>query len=531
MTVTNGSGRSRTGPLWTFTTSPGAVNVPPTAHSQSVSVAEDTSVAITLSGTDPEGAPLGYTVVAAPAHGTLGGDAPSVTYQPSANYNGSDSFSFRVTDGQTTSGIAAVSITVQAVNDPPVAVGDSYSTQVGGALTINAPGVLANDTDVEGSPLVAQLGAGPAHGVLSLSPNGGLIYTAAPGYAGPDSFTYAASDGQLVSALVAVNLVVPPPPPADTTAPVRSAGQPTGTVQAGTTQATVSLSTDENAACRNATTPGVGYDAMTGTFATTGGTSHASVVTGLVNGGSYNFYVRCRDQAGNTNSTDFTIAFSVASAPPPNPGMIAAYSFNEGTGTTLTDRTGLGHAGTISGATWITQGRFGGALTFDGSNDWVTIADANDLDFTTGLTLEAWVYPTASGGGSWRNVLIKERAGGETYNLYANADTNAPVIYVVRAAQAGAPIDARGASSLPLNTWTHLSATYDGTMLRLFVNGVQVGSRAVSGALLASSGVLRMGGNGVWGEFFAGRIDDVRLYNRALTASEIQTDMATPVTP
>ena len=64
-------------------------------------------------------------------------------------------------------------------------------------------------------------------------------------------------------------------------------------------------------------------------------------------------------------------------------------------------------------------------------NDWVTVNDANDLDFTTGMTLEAWVYPTASGGGSWRNVVIKERPGGEVYNLYANADTNAPVMYVV----------------------------------------------------------------------------------------------------
>ena len=100
-----------------------------------------------------------------------------------------------------------------------------------------------------------------------------------------------------------------------------------------------------------------------------------------------------------------------------NPGqsLVAAYGFNEGTGTTLLDQTGKGHTGTITGATWTAQGKFGSALTFDGVNDWVTVNDANDLDFTTGMTLEAWVYPTASGGGSWRNVVIKERAGGEVY--------------------------------------------------------------------------------------------------------------------
>jgi hypothetical protein len=218
-------------------------------------------------------------------------------------------------------------------------------------------------------------------------------------------------------------------------------------------------------------------------------------------------------------------------APPPVAGLVAAYSFNEGTGTALIDRTGLGHTGTLAGATWTTAGKFGGALSFDGVNDWVTINDANDLDLTTGMTLEAWVYPTANGAGSWRNVIIKERSSGEVYNLYANADTNAPKVYVIRAAQPNTPLDAFGTNQLPLATWTHLAATYDGTMLRLYVNGVEVGMRAVSGALLTSTGALRIGGNSLWSEFFAGRIDDVRIYNRALTATQIQSDMATAVTP
>ena len=128
-----------------------------------------------------------------------------------------------------------------------------------------------------------------------------------------------------------------------------------------------------------------------------------------------------------------------------NPGqsLVAAYGFNEGTGTTLLDETGKGHTGAATGATWTAQGKFGSALTFDGVNDWVTVADANELDFTTGMTLEAWVYPTASGGGSWRNVVMKERAGGEIINLYSNADTNAPVAYAVGAAQPNLPLDAR----------------------------------------------------------------------------------------
>ncbi len=198
---------------------------------------------------------------------------------------------------------------------------------------------------------------------------------------------------------------------------------------------------------------------------------------------------------------------------------------NEGSGTILADWTGKGHTGTLSGAAWTPAGRFGGALSFDGVNDWVTVADAADLDLTTGLTLEAWVYPTVSGGGSWRNVLIKERTGGEVYNLYANADTNAPTAYVVTAGNPGTALDARGTSALPLDSWSYVTLTYDNTALRLYVNGVQAGSRAVAGPLLTSTGVLRLGGNSIWGEYFAGVLDEVRIYNRALTVSEIQADM------
>jgi hypothetical protein len=248
--------------------------------------------------------------------------------------------------------------------------------------------------------------------------------------------------------------------------------------------------------------------------------------TSVANGGPYQLSARARDAATNqTTATAVSVTVNNTSL-----GLVAAYGFNEGTGTTLLDQTGTGHAGAVAGAAWTTQGKFGSALTFDGVNDWVTVNDANDLDFTTGMTLESWVFPTTSGSASWRNVVIKERAGGEAYNLYANSDTNAPAMYVVRAADPGSPLDARG-GTVPLNTWTHLAATYDGTTLRLYVNGSLVGSRAVANPLLTSTGVLRFGGNSVWGEFFAGRIDEVRLYNRALAVAEIQADMNAPVQP
>src|SRR4029450_8148421 len=101
-------------------------------------------------------------------------------------------------------------------------------------------------------------------------------------------------------------------------------------------------------------------------------------------------------------------------------------AFNEGSGSTTADASGNSHTGTITGATWTTQGKFGNALTFDGVNDWVTVASTSLLGLTTGMTLQAWVFPTALGA-NWRNVIIKERPGGEVYNLYSNVETSVPV--------------------------------------------------------------------------------------------------------
>jgi ABC-type phosphate transport system substrate-binding protein len=92
-----------------------------------------------------------------------------------------------------------------------------------------------------------------------------------------------------------------------------------------------------------------------------------------------------------------------------------------------------------------------------------------------------------------------------------------------------ANFSANGSSPIPINVWTHLAATYDGTSLRLFVNGVEVDNTLLGSAITTSAGALRIGGNAINGQYFRGLIDDVRIYNRALSATEIQADMNTPV--
>ena len=83
--------------------------------------------------------------------------------------------------------------------------------------------------------------------------------------------------------------------------------------------------------------------------------------------------------------------------------------------------------------------------------------------------------------------------------------------------------------ALPTSTWTHLATTYDGSEARLFVNGSLVATRAVTGAMPNSSRPLQIGGNRIWNEWFQGQIDDVRIYKRALSATELQSDMNTSV--
>jgi hypothetical protein len=226
-----------------------------------------------------------------------------------------------------------------------------------------------------------------------------------------------------------------------------------------------------------------------------------------------------------THSTAVTL---LVNAPSPPPGLVAAFAFDEGSGSTVSDASGTGNHGTILNATRTTNGRYGRALLFNGSSAWVSVADSASLDLTTGMTLEAWVQPTAAMGTSWRSIVLKERSSGLSYSLYANTSSTQPGAYINTGSS---DRDVQGPSNVPADVWTHLAATYDGTTLRLYVNGTLVRSAAFPGALVVTDGVLRIGGNAVWGEWFNGHIDEVRIYNRALSVSEIATDMNLSITP
>jgi len=216
------------------------------------------------------------------------------------------------------------------------------------------------------------------------------------------------------------------------------------------------------------------------------------------------------------------VVVGAAAPPTDSTGLVAAYNFDDGT---ATDKTGLGHNGVLNGEA-PAAGMYGQALSFNGTSHLVAIPDANDLDFTTGMTLEAWVKPTTMGG--WRSVVLKQTTDGLVYALYASDEFSRSGSFV---RIGGTDMDSRTADAIPTNAWSHLVATYDKTegKLKIWVDGFQRDERAVTGNIVVSAGTLYIGGNQFWGEYFNGLIDNVRIYNRALGIAEIETNQLTPI--
>ena len=202
--VNDSSGATSNEATVTITITP--VNDAPVAVNDSYSTNEDTALDVSAPGcsandTDPEGNPL--TAVARQSRRTARSPstptAPSPT-PPTANYNGPDSFTYKANDGTLDSNMATVNLTVNPVNDAPVAANDSYSDQRGHRADVAGTGVLANDTDADGNPLTAVTGQPPGHGTRRRStPTASFTYTPDANYNGADSFTYTANDGTLTA--------------------------------------------------------------------------------------------------------------------------------------------------------------------------------------------------------------------------------------------------------------------------------------------------------------------------------------------
>ena len=208
------------------------------------------------------------------------------------------------------------------------------------------------------------------------------------------------------------------------------------------------------------------------------------------------------------------------------PGMVSYWKFDEGSGRTAYDAVNGNH-GTIYGATWTT-GKVHGALNFDG-NDYVGIESSSNLEITDEITVEAW-FKLVSTAASYFNIV--DKMGPSLYEGYRLAfagagfwDPNSYLCFAIDHANSADPLRrvtyVMAPNVVQIGAWHHAAGTYDGTELRLYLDGVLVGSKPATGPITPSSDPLYFGRN-VYGWYWNGLIDEVAIYNRALSAEEIQ---------
>ncbi len=235
-------------------------------------------------------------------------------------------------------------------------------------------------------------------------------------------------------------------------------------------------------------------------------------VPGLTCSTGYSIEVEAFD--GSANVSPRALVDTSTATCDTSSGLVAAYAFDDGSGTAAADASGNGHTGAISGAAWAT-GRHGGGLFFDGSNDYVALGALGTF-YNAGFTLEAWVQKSSAK----KDVGVLGTWAGNGPMLWV--DHVAGHNYLTLGGSFSSYLDS--GQSPAAGQWQHLAATFDGATARYYIDGAEVASRAFSGSV-GSSNTWRVGAyGGSPGNFLDGFVDDVRVYNRALTAGEIQFD-------
>ena len=310
-------------------------------------------------------------------------------------------------------------------------------------------------------------------------------------------------------------------PVIDVTPPTLSNGQPSGLFAAGTTQVQLGVNSNEDASCRYSTTPGTTYDAMSVDFTSTGGRQHFATVVGLTDAQSYTYYVRCVDAAGNANTADFTITFAIGS---PLPLPITQYHLDDAAGLLAMDSSGNANHGTLgNGAAW-TAGQFAGALGFDGVNDYVELGNSPILNPSSAITIMAWIKPVALTPSQF--IVVKDALPSGRLQYFLRMQNNGGLRMGIYAASENYFTTG---PALTASTWQHVAGVWDGSVIRIYRNGQLVGtSGPVTGTMSNNGASARLGARQDNYLPFRGAMDEVQIYDRALTANEILAIYQTP---
>ena len=211
-------------------------------------------------------------------------------------------------------------------------------------------------------------------------------------------------------------------------------------------------------------------------------------------------------------------------------GPVAAYGFNEGSGTSVSDQSGNGLTGTLQGAAWTAAGKYGNALSFNGTSSYVDLGNPTQLRLTGSMTWSAWVYAVANPPDDG-HILSKSNGAGWAFKT--SPDTGPHTFGVAVSASKSSTTQRYSRTVRALNTWYFVAGVYNATAqtLDIYVNGV-LDNGTLRGTVPSSqfnSSVNVNIGRRTGGYYFNGIIDELLIYNRALSAAEIVADMNTPV--
>jgi hypothetical protein len=346
-------------------------NTAPVANSQGVTTTQNTAVAITLTGSDPDGDTLTFSVTSSPANGVLSGTAPNLTYTPASGFTGNDSFTFVVNDGTVHSAPATVSITVNAPgNTAPVANSQSVTTTQNIAVAITLTG-----SDPDGDTLTFSVTSGPANGTLSgTAPN--LTYTPAAGFTGNDSFTFVVNDGTVDSAPATVSIGVHQAPA------ITSASSTSFAAGAAATFTVTTSGSPAPALSHSGALPaGITFTDNGDGTATIGGTAAAG------SGGLYPIVITATNVAGSADQNfTITVCNSIILTNPANATGATGSALNEmfsQSGAVDTAAFTLASGTLPAGVTLAADGVLSGTPSQSGSFPiTVTVTDANGCSAT-----------------------------------------------------------------------------------------------------------------------------------------------------
>lgn len=213
-----------------------------------------------------------------------------------------------------------------------------------------------------------------------------------------------------------------------------------------------------------------------------------------------------------TNSDSFVLTVQE----PPIIGLVSHWLFDEASGATALDAIGS-NPGTLFNGPARVMGKLGPALRFDGIDDYVNVPDSGALDLSNRMTISLWFKPSQLlNSFSGRKDLLKKLNAYWLIMGYPVSDGKLSFVF-----NSGSPLVKSATSSWLSNTWYHAAATYDGAQMKIYINGVLEGTVATAVPAVANTAPLQIGGNSDHNIYFPGCIDDVRLYNVAMSASEI----------